>query len=230
MSDEEEPKKRGKSASAQLRLDRESQMILYQGASIGQIALLFGRDKRTVTSKIAGKVEPCGMRAGFPIYKIPDVAPYLVPPVGNFEEAIQSMHHDDIPPLLHRNYWAGKRERLKFEEEEGRLIDVFEAAELVAKAYKNLRMTILLMPDAIERETVLTDDIRAALKKLTDGLLVAAQKNLIEAFAERMPESESYENGGDTSGDEFDDVFEPVDEEGRSALPAADSEEDNHGL
>lgn len=208
MSDEEETPKKARSASAQLRLDRESKLILHQGASIGQLHLLFERDKRTIQAKIAGNVEPCGTRGGFPIYKVKDVAPYLVPPVGDFEEAIKKMHHDEIPPLLHKNYWQGKRERQKFEEEEGRLVDVFEAAELIAKAFQNARMSILLMPDAIERESVLSDEHRLALKKLVDGLLEELRKNLIEAFTT----PEEFEHGAGEASDDGE-VFDAVEEE-----------------
>lgn len=118
------------------------------------------------------------------------------------------MHHDEIPPLLHKNYWQGKRERQKFEEEEGRLVDVFEAAELIAKAFQNARMSILLMPDAIERESVLTDEHRVALKKLVDGVLEELRKNLIEAFAT----PEEFDHGASEASDDGE-VFDAVEED-----------------
>lgn len=207
MSDEEEPKKL--SATAKAKLDRESASLLYQGASIGQLALLFRKDKRTVTSKITGKVEPCGMRGGFPIYAVADAAPYIVPPVGDFEEAIKKMHHEDIPPLLHKNYWAGKRERQAFEKEEGLLIDVYDAAAIVSEAFLNARMSILLMPDAIEREFVLTDAHRASLKKLVDSAIEELQTNLVGAFSEHLPDQAGTDDGPDSSStpDDLDDIF-----------------------
>lgn len=216
MTTENKPKK--KTAAQQLKLDRESNMVLFQGASLGQLALLFGKDKRTVGSKIAGKVEPCGTRAGFPVYNVKDAAPYLVPPVGDFEEAIKNMHHDDIPSLLHKNYWAGKRERMRFEEEEGRLVDIFEVQELVAKAYQTARMSLLLMPDAIEREFVLTDDHRVALKRLVDGAISELRVKLTEAFT--APEGLENHDGSDyaSPGEPDDgDVFDEVETDGEAS-------------
>ena len=215
MSTEDDPKADGMSAAAKRKLDRESAALLYQGASIGQLALLFRRDKRTITNKITGKVEPCGMRGGFPIYAVADVAGYVVPPIGDFEEAIKNMHHEDIPPLLHKNYWAGKRERQAFEREEGLLVDVYDAAAVVAEAFKNARMSIMLMPDAIEREFVLSDEHRAAMKKLVDSVLEELQTNLVEAFAERVPEDTGKDHGpdGSSTSDEYDDIFGEAAEE-----------------
>lgn len=225
MTDEVQ-KTKAKSASAQLRLDRESQMVLHQGASIGQLSLLFARDKRTIASKIAGHVEPCGMRAGFPIYQVKDVAPFLVPPQGDFEEAIKKMHHEEIPPLLHKNYWAGKRERQKFEEEEGRLIDVHIAAEEVAKAFKSARMSILLMPDALEREFVLTDEHRTALKRAVDGTLKELRTKMIEAF--QTPEEPDY-GPSDAHPDAEGDIFDEVSPDGEAGEPA-ELEDEFQGL
>lgn len=205
-------------ASDQMRLDDASKLMLYTGASISQLAILFRQNKGTVSQKIAG-VQPCGFRAGFPIYAVYDVAPYLVKPVGDFEEAIKRMHHDDIPSLLHKNYWQGKREKMKFEEEQGLLINVYEAAELIAKAFKALRMTIMLMPDAIEREHVLTDDHRSALKRLVDGFLSEARTNLIDAFPTPEQPQETNDDGPD-DGDVFDAVT-PDGEAGDEA-PAED--------
>lgn len=198
---------KAKSAAEQKRLDRESKLILHQGASLGHLALMFEMDKRTVSKKLtAGGVEPCGERAGFPIYKVKDAAPYLVPPKGDFEEAIKNMHHEDIPPLLHKNYWQGKRERQRFEEENGLLVNVHQTAETVATVFKAARMSILLMPDAIEREFALTDEQREAMKRLVDGTLEEVRKRLVETISALEVEPDLIEEEDDDYGDVFEDA------------------------
>jgi hypothetical protein len=141
MTDEATVEKK-KTAAQQLRLDRESQMVLFQGASLGQLALIFAMDKRTVGSKIAGKVEPCGMRAGFPIYQVRDAAPYLVTPAGDIEEHIKNMHHDDLPPLLNKNFWLGQKEKLRYQMEAGEVVKTIDVLDMLARVFKSTSMTI----------------------------------------------------------------------------------------
>lgn len=184
---------------AKTGLDMESQLIILQGASIEHLHRMFRMDKRTITARIVGQVAPCGTRGGHPIYNVAEVAPYLVKPQGDFEEAIKRMHHDDIPPLLHKNYWQGKQARLDYEVEVGLKVDIHEAAEVMALAFKAVRMALLLMPDALEREYVLTDEHRQVLKKLIDGTVSECRDALLEAF--KLPEDDH--DDGEDDGDVF---------------------------
>lgn len=193
MSESEKPL----AAAEAKRLDRISKSVLFQGASISQLGLLFGKDNRTVSLKLQG-CEPCGKRAGFAIYRIRDAAPYLVTPVGDFEAYLKKMNHKDLPPALTKEYWQGQRARQQFEEEEG---DLWRTDDVVAKfshAFQSLRTSMLLFSDAVEREVAFTDHQRDLLKDLVDASLEEIRVNLIADF--EGDQARESEQDGDAPG------------------------------
>lgn len=161
--------------------DRNTKVMLYDGASVSQLAVLFGMDNRTV----AGKIADCpssGRRQGHPVYRIRDAAPYLCVPHGDIEEHIKKMNHRDLPPMLLKEFWTGQQARQKFLESEGDLWRTDAVIDILAETFKTLRMSILLMRDQVERETELSERQRDVSLALTDGLLNDINESLIERF------------------------------------------------
>src|SRR5690606_11466534 len=108
------PKAIGLGAKA---LDDEGRSILYEGCSLGQLSTLFEINIRDVARRIRN-VMPSGTRMGFSIWRIKDVAPYLVPASkDDVEETIRQMSPKDLPTALTKEYWAGQHARLKYEED-----------------------------------------------------------------------------------------------------------------
>lgn len=200
------------SAAEQRRLDEESRVVLYQGAALGHIAMLFGMDPRTVNKRISD-VQPCGMRGGFPVYKIADVAPRLVKPEGDIAEYIRKMNHRDLPPMLLKEYWAGQKAMLEVQEREGELVRKADVVRGLAEAFGTVRMTLLLISDAVEREQQLTERQREAVKSHVDKAINELREKLMETFAADpavTPDPEPEESGYDE--DDFfrvDDAPEP---------------------
>lgn len=162
--------------------DDQSRAMLFEGASISQLATLFGYDNRTVTKRIYG-LKPSGKRQGHPVYAIKDAAPYLVDPIGDIEAHIKKMNHRDLPPLLLKEFWNGQMARLKFEREQGLHWPTDQVIEHYSKVFQTFRTRILLATDLVEREAEMTERQRNACKRLLDGLMADIRADLIEKFA-----------------------------------------------
>jgi hypothetical protein len=169
--------------SAKEPYDEETKAVIYEGASVRQLAIMFRMDPAVVSRKIAGLI-PVGRRRGSTIYSIPEAAARLVKPGYEIERYIMEMNHLDLPPLLAKEFWNAQRSRLAFEEANG---DLWRTADVVrgfAEVFQTLRMALLLMADAVERETSLTDGQRLTIRRLIDGALLECRTKLIEKFNE----------------------------------------------
>lgn len=181
-------------------LDDEGRSMIYDGCSLSQLGTIFGIDNRDIARRIQG-VQSCGTRMGYPIYRIRDVAPFLVPPdARDVSEAIKRMSPRDLPPTLAKEYWTAQQARLRFEEEQGDLWRTGDVMETFGEVFKTARMSILLMRDRVERETDLTDHQRDILQQLIDGTLNELADSLIEKFKhERNDRTESDGQWADPS-------------------------------
>lgn len=163
------------------RSDKATKAMLFEGASVSQLGILFSMDNRTIAGKIHG-VSPCAKRAAHPVYAIKDVAPFLCKPAGDIEEYIRKMNHRDLPPMLLKEFWAGQMTKQKFEENEGDLWRTDKVIEHYSETFKTMRMSILLMLDRLERDTDVTERQRIFFRSLIDGVLSDLHDNLIEKF------------------------------------------------
>jgi hypothetical protein len=178
--------------------DQMSRLMIYDGCNVSQLAEMFKMDPRTIQKKIRA-LKPAGKRAGFPIWRIRDVAPYLVEPKGNIEEKIKTMNHRDLPPMLLKEFWAGQNARLKFEEEQGDLWRTDKVLEHYAQAFKTMRTEILLVADAVDRTAEMSDRQRGILRKMMDGLLKNLRTALVDQFKHEPDRDYDAERGHSSS-------------------------------
>ena len=172
--------------------DAQSNAMIFDGCTQSQLCTIFKMDRRTMSAKlIQGNVKPCGTRAGFPIYYIHEVAPNVVKPLYDIETYISRMHHNDLPPLLSKEFWNGKKARQDYELREGNLWETEQVQEKVSAMLKDIRMTILLFRDGLSRDTVLTDEQHNKLQLMIDGLLNDMAGNLAKMFNGRVDEQEA---------------------------------------
>lgn len=164
------------------RNDEETTAVVYQGASLIQLTGIFEMDMRDIKAKITGVVQPCGERRGHPIYKIKDVAPYLVQPPYDIDEFIQKMSVADLPTFLRKEYWAGMRSRQLYEKEAAELWPTSKVIEVVSSLLKTIRMSMLLARESVERETELTSRQRAIITRIVDNALEEAHASTVTAF------------------------------------------------
>lgn len=196
-------------AGAKDRDDGETQAIIFDGASVTQLARMFRQDPRDIARKIRS-LRPVGKRRGFDIYSVKEAAEYLVTPkVDNIESYIARMSFKDLPPTLNKEMWNGLRARLRFEAEQDLLWPVEKVHEMTGRAFKALRMALLLIPDTVARETTLTSAQRARIVQLVDNALAELRSNLHDEFANAPPmtpgiaEYESADSASE-SEEEFD--------------------------
>lgn len=181
------------------RFDEDTEAMLFHGASLSQIGRLFSMDNRDIKAKISGNVEPTGMRAGAPIYAIKDVAPYLVQPPYDMDTFIQKMSLADLPMILRKEYWAGMRSQQLFMQAAGELWPTSEVVDVISELLKSIRMAVLPIREAVERETELTERQRAIITKIIDNTLEQAHATTIERFS-KVP-ADTTDSGGTTSQD-----------------------------
>lgn len=177
-------------------MDEETKGLLFEGASISQLGKLFGMDNRTVQSKITG-VEPCGRRAGHPIYAVKDAAPFLVETqldVNDIEQVIayvRKLNHTNLPKMLTKEFWAAMTAKQRFEENAGDLWRTDKVSEVFADLVKAVRIPLVLANDTIANEMELSESQQKALTHIIDGLL----EELSDAVAKQFGPGTAAELG-----------------------------------
>lgn len=164
--------------------DDESKDILYQGASLSQLSLLFKRDNRTTAKKIHGKIKPVGTRLGSPIYAVAEAAPYLCPPNYTIDEYVAVMTVSDLPTELSKEFWAGMRSRQLFEKEQGLLVPLSVVKDVIGASNKSVRERVLLVKESVERQVELTERAKAIMVDTLDTLLEDMRDAIIREFPE----------------------------------------------
>ncbi|HLP67882.1 MAG TPA: DUF1441 family protein, partial [Rhizobium sp.] len=163
-----------------------SELLATGEATMAQLAQLFETDAKTLPRRLRG-IRPAGTRNNASTYKIRDAASRLVKPGYSIEQYLQRMHPNELPVGLMKEFWAGQKSRQEFEIKAGDLWNTAQVVEALAEAFKVARMTILLMPETIERETGVTDGQRKVLRRLTDGLIDELREALVEKFKDYEP-------------------------------------------
>lgn len=164
-------------------LDKESQAMLYEGLNLSQLSVAFRMDHRVLVEKLHG-VEPCGHRGRAAIYRINEVAPYLVKPHYDIETYIKRMNHADLPKHLTKEFWNGQRARQEFELKAGHLWHTTQVVEKVGELYKLVLNSARLASDNIERNTELTQKQREAVDTLMRNMCEELHQKILENFKE----------------------------------------------
>lgn len=186
--------------TASRAIDEESAAIMYEGATVRQLSILFKQDAKVVASKMISVV-PSGTRKGASLYFIYDAAPRLVKPSYEIERIIKNMNHSDLPPMLSSAFWSAQKTRAAFEEMSGDLWRTTQVVGLIARLFNSVRMILLLMPDTIEREVGLTDAQKTVFRRGIKGALTEGRKTIIKEFKKYGNGPESTEDGKFTTGD-----------------------------
>lgn len=165
-------------------LDEASQAMLFEGLNLSQLGVAFRMDHRVLVEKLHG-VSPSGTRNGAAIYKIDEVAPHLVKPIYDIEDYIKRMNHADLPKHLTKEFWAGLRSKQEYELKAGDLWPTAKVIEAVGELFKLVKMSLLLMSDAVERQTELTARQRDIIRSMTDGVLEDLHQEVVANFSRK---------------------------------------------
>lgn len=197
---------KGKTISEQKTLDKQSQAMLFEGASLSQLSQMFSQDIRKVKSKLHGLL-PTNTRASHPIYKIAEAARYLVKPMWDIDEWISRLDSaKDLPTELSKEYWAGKRSRQLFEEHAGDLWRTEKVIDMVTDLFKGMAMSLRLVDDAVNSESILTSKQREVIRRLMDEALSNTHDELLKIL------EESKNRGGIVIGRSSEDQLDEDDE------------------
>lgn len=120
--------------------------------SLRRLAETFGVSRDLVSKRLAEhNVKPCGMRGGFPVYRLRDAAPAIL--------SLSTLDDNGDPdpskmkPTDRHAFFKAENERLRYEVETGKLMIAaeveFEMRTLVAGVVKALET----LPDRCERDT-----------------------------------------------------------------------------
>jgi hypothetical protein len=172
-------------ATAGNSLDSTSNALLYEGANISQLCVLFKCDDRTLKERMHG-LGPVGKRSNAPIYSVAEVAARM----GRLTEEqvdarIRRMNHADLPKALTKEFWAGLRSKQEYELRAGDLWPTDKVISEVGEMVKLLKMELDLLTDAIERQTEMTAKQRDLAQSLVEGAKQNMLKRLREKFAVR---------------------------------------------
>ena len=169
------------------------QLAIYEGVTITTLGEIFGLDHKDVRKRLTGKVAPVASKDKFVRFKIKDAAPYLVESLVNPEEIFKNLSPSKWPPALQDAFWKAQNSKQKWEENRGDLWRTLRVFEVVAQAFKVIRLTILMFVDTVGQRTELTAEQRTIIQSLGDGLLDSLAKTLKDSF-------EGYEPAEDEHG------------------------------
>lgn len=197
--------------------------ILMVGASISELAQLFGMDRKDIRARI-GELPPRTKRGQSDVWRVRDVASRLVKFDDNMTELVSKIlatHHTDLPKMLSKEYWYGQNQRIKFLQEVGDLWDTSAVITLASEVFKTLRLSLMLASDTVGRETGLTLKQREIIENLMHEALSDAREKLVvrlanlrtnstgKAFAPTQGQTASGPSSGGDGGDleEWDDLI-----------------------
>lgn len=163
-------------------LDSESRVIVFQGASVNQLAEMFNLRNVDVMRRLAG-LDPVGVgRQGNPIYKVSAAASRLIKIPITEEMIIEYMgklNPKQLPPLLNKLFWDAMASRRKYEEQVGELWNTADVVAVASDAFQSLRMSMLLIPDRLRDETSITEAQVLLVQNVIDSALEAARERLV---------------------------------------------------
>lgn len=160
-----------------------AELLASSEATMSQLAQLFETDAKTLPKRMKGVI-PRGSRNGYKTYNIREAASRIIPPGYEIEEFIRQMGPGELNAYLLKDFWNGQRARQTFEREAGDLWPTGDVVEAVAVLGKEIRMTLLLTVDVLEREEGLTTGQKKVFKRIIDGAIKKLNENITERFRE----------------------------------------------
>lgn len=156
--------------------------FIHGGVTTTTLGQIFGLEHRDVVKRLAGRVDPMPTEGRYMHYRIRDAAPYLCEMKIDPEDLIKSLSPSKLPPALQDAFWKAQLSRQKYQKERGELWNTARVFEVISKAFKVLRLTILMFVDTVEERTQLSDEQRRIVQELGDGLLAALETSIREEF------------------------------------------------
>ena len=189
---------------------------------------MFKMDPKVVTQKVSSLV-PTGRRRGTSVYSIAEAAARLVKPSYEIERVLMNMNHSDLPPALSSAFWSGLKTRAAYEEMIGDLWRTDKVVRVISVLFNSIRMTLLLLPDTIQREAGLDREKMTVVRRVVEGALVEGRKAVIEEFKDYGDGPQPADRSDGPSGPlRVRDVPVVADDEGRDRVPETEDQADQY--
>lgn len=177
---------------------------IVNGIGITEAAKLFGVNRDLARERLSG-LRPIRITGGMSYYAVKDVAEKLIDPPEGDVERILRMHPNSLPKMLSKEFWAGQRSRLDVLERQNDLWSTSAVVELASYIFKTTRMSLILISDALERETGLSHEQRAVVDRMVATCLNDLREKLVDGFENGREHSsgKSFASGEDEREEEL---------------------------
>ena len=180
--------------------DTAHRKLILDGVSLTDLRHIFGMHSDEIATRLKQSgVTGCGRRNNAVIYNLREAAKAILTiSLGDTEEDaellgnILRMHHNKLPKMLSKEYWAAQLAKQRYEQLSGDLWPTTRIVEFCGDAFKQIRLCLQLMADTVEREQTLNEPQRRVIQNLVDSTLNDMREKLVNGFNAR----------GDEQGDE----------------------------
>lgn len=168
-------------------LDTESRALIYQGASVNQLAAIFKPLKTEEVMRRLGDLEPVGVgRQNNPLYNVAEAAARIVRPQLTAEAVdryMRTANPASLPPVVSKHYWEGLRTRERYREEVDELWLTEDVARMLSEVFQAIRATLVLMPDAMRARGDMTEPQFRFVQRLVDDTIEDLSVRLVARLA-----------------------------------------------
>jgi hypothetical protein len=92
---------------------------------------------------------------------------------------MERMNPKDFPPALSKMFWEGMATRRRYEEQVGDMWTTTDVMTIAGETFQSLRMSLLLIPDALFNETELSEVQMKIVQDVIDNNLEMARERLV---------------------------------------------------
>lgn len=149
-----------------------------------ELSIIYSMDKRDVRARLKD-VRPTGVRGDMQYWALRTASQYLMPISDKDAETVDRilrLHPNALPKILAKEYWAGQLARLNVLSRQNHLWDSEAVIDLASTAFRTIRQGLMLLPDAMERETGLTEPQRLIVKDRVEAVLETLRETLVDEF------------------------------------------------
>lgn len=175
-------------SSTQLSMNGLADSAL-QGVTVSFLAQVFRMDNAAVKRRLVNCPIHESRRRGTTqvqhLYDLATAAKFLVETEIDAKMLISRLKREDLPPAISTAYWDALLKKQKFEENAGDLWRTEKVWEVLSRTFQNLKFTMQLWPETIERLTGLSDEQRELLQEMVDGM----QQELFDAMVRQAKEN-----------------------------------------
>lgn len=157
------------SAEAHKGVDLEIDKVL-KGVTVGWLAQAFDMNPVTVKQKLKDCPPISKRKVGGHIYSLKLAARYLLPPIFDVDQYLQTMKIEDLPIRMQKEYWDAKMKRMEWETEAGHLWRTEDVLEAFGGIFKTIKQSVQLWADDMEAKTQTTPDQRKFVRDKVDEL------------------------------------------------------------